>query len=223
MARINPLFAAASRRLALAAALPALACGGRGGLPPELPPVVKGPDGREYHLLDRGPYKGFYDKWGRLQRIEYDSNGDGKPDHIAHHEGEKTPRLLEVDEDFDGRTDRWEEYNPKGRMVKVGVSRRHTGSPDLWITPGPGDQPARREYDGDGDMRVDRTEILRAGLIVTVELDTDGDGRMDRWQDWSTGRLASEDLDTDADGKPDRRITYSEKGRVLRLERIAGE
>ena len=201
----------------------ALACGGRDGMPPELPPVLKGPDGREYRLLDRGAYKGFYDKWGRLQRIEYDSNGDGKPDYIAHHDGEKSPHLLEVDEDFDGRTDRWEEYDPSGRLVKIGFSRRHRGFPDLWITPGPGDQPAKREYDEDGDMRVDRTEILRGGLIAQVQLDSNGDGRVDRWQDWSTGKLSEEKLDTDGDGHPDRRILYSERGKVLRLEPVSGE
>jgi hypothetical protein len=207
--------------LALGAA--AVACGGLGGLPPELPPSVKGADGREYVLLDRGPYKGFYDKQGRLQRIEYDSNHDGKPDYVAHHDGEKSPHLLDIDEDFDGRTDRWEEYDPAGRLVKVGFSRRHAGAPDLWVTPGPGDLPAKKEYDENGDMRVDRREILRGGLIVKVEIDSDNDGQIDRWQDWGTGKLTSELLDTDGDGKPDRKITYSDKGRVLRLERASGE
>jgi hypothetical protein len=199
------------------------ACGGRGGLPPELPPVVKGPDGREYLLLERGAYKGFYDKWGRLQRIDYDSNADGKADNVAHHDGEKSPHLLEVDEDFDGRFDRWEDYNPAGQLIKVGVSRKHLGHPDLWLTPGPGSLPVKKEYDDNGDMRVDRVEVLRAGLIVRVELDSDGDGRMDRFQDWSTGRLASEDLDTNGDAKADRRIVYGENGRVLRLETLRGE
>jgi len=199
------------------------ACGGRGGLPPDLPPRVKGPDGREYLLLDRGPYKGFYDQWGRLQRIEYDSNNDGKPDYIAIHDGEKSPHLLQVDEDFDGLTDRWEEYDPAGILTKVGLSRRHSGSPDLWITPGPGDLPALKEYDENGDMRVDRRELFRGGLIVKVEIDSDNDGKIDRWQDWSTGRLSSEGLDTNADGKPDRRVVYGDKGRVLKLESISSE
>src|SRR5690348_6393835 len=80
----------------LPAVLLLAACGGRGGLPPERPPVVKGPDGTEYLLLDRGKYKGFYDRWGRLQRIEYDSNGDGKPYVIAYHDGAKSPHQLAI-------------------------------------------------------------------------------------------------------------------------------
>ena len=127
----------------------------------------------------------------------------------------------QVDEDFDGLTDRWEEYDPAGALTKVGLSRRHSGSPDLWITPGPGDLPALKEYDENGDMRVDRRELFRAGLIVKVEIDSDNDGKIDRWQDWSTGRLSSEGLDTNADGKPDRRVVYGDKGRVLRLDASA--
>ena len=142
------------------------------------------------------------------------------PDHFQAH---LSPHLLDVDEDFDGRFDRWEEYDPAGQLTKLGVSRKHRGAPDLWITPGPGDLPIKKEYDETGDMRVDRVELLRAGLIVRVELDSDGDGRMDRFQDWSTGRLASEDLDIDADGRADRRIVYGENGRVLRLETLRGE
>jgi hypothetical protein len=205
-----------------AASLVALAsCGGLGGMPAELPPLIKGPDGREYRLLDRGAYKGFYDRYGLLQRIEYDSNGDGRADHIAHHGGQKLPHRLDVDEDFDGLTDRWEDYDPAGVLVKVGFSRRRKGHPDLWVYPGPGDLPSRKEYDETGDLRPDRIEILRAGLIVRVELDADNDGKVDRWQDWSTGRLGSEDLDTDADGKPDRRIRYGEQGQILKMETLA--
>jgi len=210
-------------KLALLGSLVCAACGGREGTPPLPLPQIKGPDGREYLLLDRGAYKGFYDKWGRLERIEYDSNGDGRPDNIAHHKGEKSPRLLEVDDDFDGRTDRWDEFDAAGRLVKVGLSRRRSGTPDLWVTPGPGDLPAKKEYDDDGDMRVDRTEILQRGLLTRAELDTNKDGRPDRWQDWSTGRLTHEDLDTDGDGKADSRIVYNQYGRVLKLESLRSE
>ena len=36
------------------------ACGGRGGLPPGAMPTVKRGDGRDYRMLDRGAWKGFY-------------------------------------------------------------------------------------------------------------------------------------------------------------------
>jgi hypothetical protein len=209
-----------ARQVALVAlTLVALACGGRAGQPPGQLPVVRGADGRTYTLLDKGAYKAFYDSWGRLVRIEYDSNGDGKPDYIAHHDGAKTPRLIEVDEDFDGNTDRWESYSPEGRLLKVGVSR-HGHGPDLWNVLGPDGQPARREYDDDGDGRVERSEVLSAGRVVRVEIDADHDGRTDRWQDWRAGQLVAEDLDTNGDGRPDRRLRYGAGGTLAGVDRL---
>jgi len=195
-------------------------CGALGGLPPQRPPLVTGPDGKTYHLVGRGPYKAFYDQWGRLQRLEYDQNGDGRPDQVAHHDGARTPRTIEVDEDYDGVVDRWEDYDPSGRLTRVGTSRRGRG-PDLWSAPGPDGQPARKEYDEDGDGRPDRVETLDAGEVTAVEIDQDRDGRTDRWQSWRQGRLIGEELDTDRDGRPDRRLRYGDDGRVLGLDPIA--
>ena len=213
----------ARTRLALGAIVIVLAaCEGR-TRPPSQAARIKGPDGKEYLLLDRGAYKGFYDPWGRLQRIEYDANGDGRADHVAHHDGAESPHRLDVDENFDGRFDRWEDYDPQGRLTKVGLSRKGKGAPDLWVTAGPGDLPAKKEYDDDGDMRVDRTEVYERGLIVRVILDSDHDGKPDRWQDWSSGRLGTEDIDSDADGHPDRRIIYNQQGRVLKMDPLRGQ
>jgi hypothetical protein len=195
-------------------------CGALGGLPPERPPILKGPDGSVYHLVGRGPYKAFYDRWGRLQRLEYDQNGDGRADRIAHYDGTRFPRTIEVDEDFDGVFDRWEDYDDAGRLVKVGTSRRGHG-PDMWTALNQQGEPVRREYDDDGDGRPERFEYLQRGQVIRVELDTDRDGRIDRWQEWRAGRLISEEVDTDGDGRPDQRIRYGEGGNVLGLEAIA--
>jgi len=205
----------------LAWVLPLLAgCGGLGGQPPEQPPVVRGPDGREYRLVVRGPYRAYYDAGGRLQRIDYDQDGDGRPDHIAHHDGSPTPRLLEVDEDRDAFVDRWEVYGPDGALLKVGSAARAGGGPSVWTFPGPGGIPARREHDQDGDGRPERVEILREGVLAAVELDLDRDGRIDRWQAWSEGGLVSEEVDTDGDGRPDVRIRHGRGGATEGAERL---
>jgi hypothetical protein len=197
----------------------AAACGGSAGLPPRTPPRVTGPDGKQYYLLDKGPYKAYYDAWGRLERFDYDSNADGRPDVIAHHRGAKLPSLLEVDADFDGTIDRWEDYDAAGRLVKVGTAR-HGRGPDNWTFPGPGEQPSRREYDNDGDGRIEKAEVYSAGRVARVELDGDGDGRVDRWQSWSGSHLDAEELDTDGDGRADRRLRYGARGRIEAVERV---
>jgi hypothetical protein len=208
-----------ARRLIVLAALLFAACGGQGGDPPVPPPKVKAADGQEYHLVARGSYRALYDPWGRLQRLEQDSNGDGQTDRAALYQGERSPRVVEVDVDFDRATDRWEEYDGSGRLYRIGASRRG-GRPDTWIVVEPGTADERREYDEDGDGRVDRRERLEGGTVVTTESDSNRDGRMDRWQRWSGGQLSAEDVDSDRDGLPDLRLAYS-GGRVTSASALA--
>ena len=196
-------------------------CGARGGLPPPRPPTVKGPDGQTYHLVDKGPYKALYDRWGRLQRIEYDSNGDGRPDHVARHDGRRHAYQMDVDVDFDGRPDRWERYDAEGKLLKVGAASGPERAPDVWVVPGADGETARREHDADGDGVPERIEIVASGLVAEVHIDADRDGRLDRWQKWEGGRLAGEELDTDGDGRADRRLRYDPRGKVLSVEPVA--
>jgi hypothetical protein len=128
---------------------------------------------------------------------------------------------MDVDSDFDGRTDRWERYDDEGRLVKVGTASAPGRAPDLWTSAAAPGQPERREHDADGDGVMERVEVLRDGRVTEVEVDSDRDGRMDRWQRWEQGRLVSEGLDTDRDGRPDRTVRYDPQGKVLALEPIA--
>jgi hypothetical protein len=105
-------------------------------------------------------------------------------------------------------------------LIKVGVSRRGTEMPDMWIYPGPGGLPARKDYADKGDGRIDRVELYEAGQLTHVEFDTSGDGKMHRWQDWKDGHLQSESFDIDGDGRPDRRILYARNGRIESIETI---
>jgi hypothetical protein len=195
-------------------------CGGLRGQPPDRPPVVKSPGGQSYYLVARGPYQAFYDAYGKLDRIEYDSNGDGKPDQIARHEGRRHPRRLEIDTDFDGRFDRWEDYDDDGRLLRHALVAKD-GRAHRWTVVDAKGEPLRYEYDDKGTGHTDRVEIIADGRVARVELDSDHDGRIDRWQDWTAGRLQSESIDLDADGKPDRRLVYDGSGHVLRIERLA--
>ena len=203
------------------------ACVGRGCFQSQTPPYpqwqrVTEADGREYRVVERGAYRAFYDPSGRPQRIEFDSNDDGKADHIAYHDGAEKAQRLEIDTDFDGRIDRWEHYDREGRLLKVGSSRRG-GTPERWAHLGPDSLPVRMEYDSDRDGRIERVEVFEAGRLVRVETDADRDGRVDRWQDWRSGLLGAEDFDTDGDGKPDRRLRYGTNGEVETFEPLKKE
>jgi hypothetical protein len=216
-----------SRRIALllvsALALSACsdrACGGRGGLPPGSMPIVKRGDGRDYRMLDRGAWKGFYDAAGRIAVAEYDSNGDGRADYIAHYDDNRQIRLIEVDEDHDSWVDRFEYYNAAGILEKVGRCRKQKGRVDEWTYRASDGRASRIEYDDDGDGKPERAEVMKEGALVRIEMDTDRDGRPDRWQSWENGRIASEEIDTNGDGKPDRRLVFGPRARLLRVERV---
>jgi hypothetical protein len=205
---------------ALAVACGGRACGGRGGLPPHALPVVKRGDGREYRVLDKGAWKGYYDGQGRIAVVEYDSNFDGRADYIAHYDERRQIRLIEVDEDHDAWVDRFEHYDAAGVLEKVGRWRKQRGRADEWIYRAPDGRPARIEYDDDGDGTPERAEVLKDGVLVRVETDADRDGRPDRWQAWDRGRMVGEELDTDGDGRPDRRLVFGPRGQLLRIERL---
>lgn len=205
---------------ALAGACGGRACGGLGGLPPTPLPVVRRGDGREYRLLDKGAWKGYYDAQGRVAIVEYDSDGDGRPDYVAHYDERRQIRLIDVDEDHDGWPDRFEYYDAAGVLEKVGRWRRQRGRADEWTYRAPDGRPARIEYDDEGDGLPERAEVLKDGVVVGIEIDSDRNGKTDRWQTWERGRLASEELDTDGDGRPDRRLVFGPRARLLRIERL---
>jgi hypothetical protein len=202
----------------LTAALGVALSGGLGGQPPARPPLVKLPDGRSLYVKTHGAFKAYYDVWGRLDFVEHDSNGDGLPDRIARHNGAKRPFRIEVDADFDGRPDRWEDFDEAGHLTRFGLvgedgrAHRFTGLDAEG-------RAVRYEYDEDGNGLTERTEVIEDGRVAKVLLDTDDDTRFDRWQEWKNGRLATETIDIDGDGTADRRLVYGAGGSV-RLERL---
>jgi len=216
----RPLRAAALVAAALGAGCGGRACGGLGGLPPEPLPTVTRGDGREYRLLDKGQWKGFYDDQGRIAVIEYDSDKDGRADYVAHYDERRQIRTIEVDEDHDGWADRFEHYDAAGVLEKVGRWRKQRGRADEWTYRAPDGRPARIEYDDDGDGAPERAEVLENGVVVKIEMDSDRNGKPDRWQSWQGGRLASEELDTDGDGRADRRLVFGPRARLQRVERL---
>src|SRR5438874_11395511 len=68
---------------------------------------------------------------GKLTLLKYDSNGNGKPDTFSYMDGARVVRI-EIDQDEDGKIDRWEYYGPDRQIEKVGFSRANDGKVDSW-------------------------------------------------------------------------------------------
>ena len=141
-----------------------------------------------------------YDKsTGKLTRLAYDSNNNGKPDTWAFMDGARLVRL-EADENEDATIDRWE-YYPK---AAVGSSATQT--------------PERIERATHTDGKVSRREFFDAGVLVRIEEDVDGNGALDKWETYTAGALATLALDTSGGGKPDRRFIYRLDGSLDHVE-----
>ncbi len=203
--------------------LTATACG-IGSTPPapDMPPwkLTRDASGVEVRLLEKGPYTYLYALDGTLRQIKFDGNGDHKPDVFAYFSGRNTPDRLEIDENHDGKLDRWEEYTAAGVMVRFATSAKG-GSPERFVEIDPVTKATLRvETDADHDGRRERLEIFVDGRLSRAEIDTNGDGKRDRFQDWRDGHLTSEEIDRDGDGRTDIRILRTKAGAISKVERL---
>jgi hypothetical protein len=189
---------------------------------PDLPPwkLTKDASGVEVRLLEKPPYTYLYALDGTLRQMKFDSNGDRKPDVFAYFSGRNTPDRLEIDENRDGKIDRWEEYNPAGVLVRFATSRRG-GTPERFVEVDPVTKLTTQvESDDDHNGKRERLELFVGGKLTRAEIDTDGDGKRDRIQDWSLGYMSTEEIDRDGDGRPDVRIRHTRSGAIAKVERL---
>jgi hypothetical protein len=162
--------------------------------------------------------KPTYDKeTGRLKELAYDATTNGRADTWTDMDGAK-PLRSRVDRDEDGTIDRWEYYDEKSHLVKVGFSRRADGTPDAWAFSGDDGKVHRIEMSSARDeKKIDRIEYYDTtrtrpdgqGALIRAEADTNQDGRIDQWETYQDDALRSIAYDENRDGTPDRRLTYA--------------
>jgi hypothetical protein len=144
---------------------------------------------------------------GRLERISYDRNKDGKADAWLFMDGTRAVRA-ELDENHDGAADRWEYYRNGGQSAGGGFPRGEL---------------ERAEQSSRFDGIVSRWETYEAGTLKAVREDTSGDGQPDKWEVWAGGALAEVALDTKGSGKADRKIVYPADGSSPQMLVDAGD
>jgi len=164
---------------------------------------------------------------GRLQRLAFDSDDDGRNDAAGILDGTRV-KHIELDSNGNGAIDRWDFYDEEGRVARVGMSRRDDGVMDAVAVMGPDQHLIRMEVSTGRDGRFDRLEFYQAGRLARAEEDTDGDGRVDKWEAYRSNPrtgpgeppvlLSSVAFDDDARGRPTRRLVYGSDGQAVRVE-----
>ena len=169
---------------------------------------------------------------GRLRRLVFDANRNGRNDAVSVMDGTVIDRI-EVDTDENGKVDYWEYYGAGRRLVKVGVSRRNDGIIDAFQfydqADGTDDGVVTRiEVSTRRDNRFDRVEFYTGGILARVEEDTDGDGRVDKWESYrrldnpSPGdppsAVSSVAFDDAHRGTATRILLFADNGSVERVE-----
>jgi hypothetical protein len=172
------------------------------------------------------PVPGYDPVSGRLQRLTFDSTGNGRNDAVGIMDGVRVERI-DVDEDEDGTIDRWEFYDANRRLEKVGFSRQRNGIMDAVAIYGPNGAVVRVEISTAGDGRFNRHEFYQAARLTRVEEDTNGDGRVDKWETYAVdpratpgepSSLVTAAFDDDFRGTPSRRLQYDWSGSIVRVD-----
>lgn len=149
-----------------------------------------------------------YDKkTGKLGLLTINDNKDGKAAIYSYMDGTKFLRI-EIDNDKDGKIDRWEYYGQDQKLQKAGFSRANDGKVDAWAYQAPDGSIGKVEVSTHRDGKIDRTEFYEKGVLERAEVDSDGDGRADKWETYANGALATVAFDTKHTGKPDTTIDY---------------
>lgn len=128
---------------------------------------------------------------GRLTELTFDANKNGKIDTWTEMDGSR-PIRSRIDSDEDGRFDRWEYYDEKGKLLKVGYSANRGEKPDHWAYSDSSGSTERIESSSTADEK-----------------------RIDKWERYANGQLTTAEFDENADGRPDRRLTYKNGELVL--------
>ena len=117
----------------------------------------------------------------------------------------------ELDENYDGAIDRWEDYGDRPASAP-------TRCPPLECPRCPAASCQRAEQSTRFDGKVNRWERYENGQLARVEEDTTGDGRAGQVGDLvRTGRCRRWRSTPRARGKPDRRLVYPADGGAPQL------
>jgi len=147
------------------------------------------------------------DRRRRVSEIRLDADDDGVEDARVYLDpgadrDEAVVVRVEQDVDGDGDIDRWDYYDERQALEKVGFSLTGDGVVNAWAFYTADGQLDRIEVSTKSDDTIDRWEYYENGRMVRLEVDTNGDGRVDAT--YVNGVPSSTAAGEDGAGQPDR-------------------
>lgn len=116
----------------------------------------------------------------RPKMISVDRNSDGKPDRFEHYDAQGVIQKVELDTDGDGKVDEWIFYE-KGVAVRGEKDVNKDGKPESKLFYDEKGILVRTETDSTGDGKIDEWVYYTSGVPVKAEKDTNADGKVDTW------------------------------------------
>jgi hypothetical protein len=172
------------------------------------------------------PEAKYDDTTGRLRTLSLDANRNGRVETVSYMDGARI-MWVEVDQDENGKVDRWDFYGTARQLEKVGFSRQNDGVMDAIGFYDSRNVLIRMEISTARDGRFDRVETYVDGRLAAAGEDTNGDGRPDKWDEYRESAAAGQTpeydvvatlFDHSGSGRPDRRFVYGPNGTIERVE-----
>jgi hypothetical protein len=114
------------------------------------------------------------------KEIKIDRNFDGVAERTEVYDDKGFIQRVEVDSDADGKVDEWVYYE-KGVAVKGEKDTNKDGKADTTMFYDAKGVVIRTETDVNGDGKVDEWVFYANGVPVKAEKDTNNDGKVDTW------------------------------------------
>ncbi len=157
---------------------------------------------------------------GRLNRIDYDSDGDGRYDTVDQVNPEGVVVMILTDRNWNTLPERWVQLNARRQVASEWIDANEDSTPERYRSFDPAGRLTEEGVDDDGDglYEVNRTFNTRwppsAGPL-RVERDDDRDGIFERRETYTIdGRLRTVNDDSDGDSVRDRIAVYRPDGSV---------
>ena len=83
-----------------------------------------------YRLVQKDQFQALYARDGRIERLLYDRNRDGRAEGVVLYRRNGKPERGELDTDEDGTIDRWEHFRTDGTLDRVDVDANRDGTVD---------------------------------------------------------------------------------------------